>query len=128
MTSFNSPMNLASPIKRYDIAKMHIKAMTVNDANNKRFLLSTKNLWYYEVASLLNENGYKTAKIKAPDFLIKLFALFNPAIKPFVKSLGVEQKYSTEQAKKVLNWRPSNIEKSILSAAKQIQKLKINNN
>ena len=106
---------------------MHTKAMTTKSANNKRFLLSTKNLWYHEISRLLNKNGYKTTKIKAPDFLIKIFALFNPKIRPFVKSLGVKQQYRTNQEKEILDWEPTNIEKSILSIAKQIQELKNHN-
>ena len=106
-----------------DVAKMHIKAMTTPTAKNKRFLLSTKNMWYSDVAKLLNNNGYKTPQITAPNFLIKLFALFNPLVRPFVKSLGVEEKYINKQAKEILNWEPSSIEQSILSAAKQISEL-----
>jgi len=80
-------------------------------------------MWYSDVAKLLNNNGYKTAQITAPNFLIKLFALFNPLVRPFVKSLGVEEKYINKQAKEILNWEPSSIEQSILSAAKQINEL-----
>ena len=107
-----------------DVAKMHIKAMITESANNKRFLLCTKNMWYNDVANLLNQNGYKAPKLTAPNLLIKFFALFNPTIKPFVKSLGIEQKYRNDQAKDILRWEPSNIENSILSIAKQIQELK----
>tara|TARA_Y100001968_G_scaffold332174_1_gene389379 strand:- start:6379 stop:7377 length:999 start_codon:yes stop_codon:yes gene_type:complete len=106
-----------------DVAKMHIKAMTTNDANNKRFLLCSKNMWYNEIANLLNQNGFKAPRITAPNILIKLFSLFNPTVRPFVKSLGLEQKYKINQAKKILGWEPSNIENSILSIASQIKKL-----
>ena len=106
-----------------DVAKLHIKAMTTVEANNKRFILCSKNMWYSEVANLLNHNGYKAPKITAPNFLIKFFALFNPTLKPFVKSLGVEQKYKNDQAKTILSWQPSNIEDSILGIADQIKKL-----
>ena len=106
-----------------DVAKMHIKAMTTNDANNKRFLLCSKNMWYNEIANLLNQNGFKAPRITAPNILIKLFSLFNPTVRPFVKSLGLEQKYKINQAKKILEWEPSNIENSILSIASQIKKL-----
>ena len=106
-----------------DVAKMHLKAMTTEAANNKRFLLCTKNMWYKEVADLLNQNGYKAPKITAPNLLIKIFSLFNPTIKPFVKSLGIEQKYKNTQAKEILSWEPRNIEDSILETAKQIKEL-----
>ena len=107
-----------------DVAKLHIKAMTTVEANNKRFILCSKNMWYNEVANLLNDNGYKVPKMIAPNFLIKFLAFFNPTLKPFVKSLGIEQKYKNDQAKNILNWKPSNVENSILSIAKQIDKLK----
>ena len=107
-----------------DVAKMHIKAMTTKRANNKRFLLCTKNMWYKEIAILLNKNGFNAPKITAPNLLIKFFALFNPTVRPFIKSLGVEQKYRNNQAKEILNWEPSDIENSILNIAKQIKNLK----
>ena len=69
-------------------------------------------MWYNEVANFLNNNGYKTPKITAPNLLIKFFALFNPTIRPFVKSLGIEQKYRNNQAKNILGWKPRNIENS----------------
>ena len=104
-----------------DVAKLHLKAMITKEANNKRFLLCTKNMWYKDVADLLNKNGFKAPKFVAPNFFIKILSLFNATVRPFVTSLGIKQKYRNDQAIKILNWKPRNIEKSILEIAHQIK-------
>ena len=40
-----------------DVADMHIEAMLNKDAAGKRFLLSSKTIWYSEVANILRNNG-----------------------------------------------------------------------
>ena len=51
---------------------------------------------------------------------LKFFALFNPEIKPFVKSLGVEQKYNTNQAKEILGFNPIDHNKTLKDTAEYI--------
>ena len=106
-----------------DVAQLHIKAMITKEANNKRFLLCTRNMWYKDVSDLLNKNGFKAPKFVAPNIFIKILSLFNATVRPFVTSLGIEQKYRNDQAIKILDWKPRNIDNSILEIAEQIKNL-----
>ena len=108
-----------------DVAEMHVEAMINKDANGKRFLLSSQTMWYSEVSKILRENGFdKAPKFSAPNFIIKLFAKFDKEVRLILDRLGVKYQLKSNNAKNILNWKPRNINSSIIETAKQLYELK----
>lgn len=56
----------------------------------------------------------------APDWLLRLFALFSPALKDIVALFGRNKKANNAKAKKLLNRQPRNHEEAILAAAESL--------
>ena len=109
-----------------DVADMHIEAMLNKDAAGKRFLLSADTIWYSEVADILRKNNFKKApKYVVPNIFIKIFALFDKEAKLALDRLGKKYTLHSNNAKNILNWKPSSIEDTIINTAKQLRKLKI---
>ena len=104
---------------------MHVEAMINNDANGKRFLLSSQTMWYSKVSEILRDNGFKKApRFSAPNFIIRLFAKFDREVRLILDRLGVKYQLSSNNAKNILKWKPRNIETSIVKTAKQLYDLR----
>ena len=104
-----------------DVADMHIEAMLNKDASGKRFLLSSETLWFSEIAKILRDNGFKKApRFSAPNFLVKILAMFDKEMKIVLFYLGVKNTLHCNNAKKILNWKPRKTKKAILETAKQL--------
>ena len=109
-----------------DVAEMHIEAMLNKDASGKRFLLSSQTIWYSEISKILRSNGFKKSpKYIAPNFLIKLFSLFDKEVRLILDRLGIRYNLKTNNANQILNWKSKSIEKAIVNTAKQLYELKI---
>ena len=109
-----------------DVADIHIEAMLSQDAAGKRFLLSSDTIWYSKVADILRENGFsKAPKYVVPNIFIRIFALFDKEAKLALDRLGKKYILHSNNAYNILNWKPRNIQRSILETAKQLRKLKI---
>ncbi len=106
-----------------DVAKVHIQAMLNPKSHGKRFLLSAKSLWFQEIAQILRKNGYKKApRFNAPNFLIRLLSIFDKELEIVLFYLGFKNKLKCDNAKDILKWEPSKIEKSIVETAEQMFK------
>ncbi|MBS83052.1 MAG: aldehyde reductase [Gammaproteobacteria bacterium] len=109
-----------------DVADMHIEAMLNKEAVGKRFLLSANTIWYSEVADILRKNGFKKApKHVVPNIFIRIFSLFDKEAKLALDRLGKKYTLHPNNALNILNWKPRNIEKSIIETAHQLRDLKI---
>ena len=109
-----------------DVADMHIEAMLNKNAAGKRFLLSSKTIWYSEVGNILRNNGFnKAPKYGVPNIFVRLLAMFDQEAKLALDRLGVKNVLHTNNALEILNWKPRNIEDAIIDTAKQLYDLKI---
>jgi dihydroflavonol-4-reductase len=102
-----------------DVADLHIRAMTEKNVNGQRFLaLSGGTLTLPEIALLIKEKmGIKNIVTRvAPNWLIRLIALFNPAVRNIVPQLGRRKNASNEKARSILNWKPKSNEEAVTSA------------
>ena len=109
-----------------DVADMHIEAMLNKNAPGKRFLLSSHTMWYSKVANILRENGFsKAPRYVVPNIFIKIFALFDKEAKLALDRLGKKYTLHSNNAYNILNWKPRNIESTIIETAKQLRQLKI---
>lgn len=108
-----------------DVADLHLRAMVNPKANGQRFLaLADEVIRFHDMAMLLrNKLGDRaknvTTKI-APDWLVRVFALFKPSFKEIAGQLGRNKKASNEKAKKLLGWAPRNHEEAILASAESL--------
>jgi dihydroflavonol-4-reductase len=110
-----------------DVADLHLKALSMPEANGQRFIaVAGEALSMLEVAAVLRNNLGKVAD-KAPtkelsNWIIRLFAVFNPKLKMIVPHLGLVKRASSEKAEKLLGWKPGKAEEAILAAAESLIK------
>lgn len=109
-----------------DVADIHIKAMLSQEANGKRFLLSSHTLWYSEIANILKDSGYKKVpKITVPNIFVRIFAIFDKEARIALDRLGKKYTLNADNAFKILDWKPRDIKNTIIETAKQLEYLKI---
>lgn len=107
-----------------DIAAAHIMAMTHKKAAGERFIANADELWLIELTTFLNKAGYKKApQRKMPNWLVKVFGMFDAPTKQISQLLDAERFTPADKAKKVLGWQPRNLEETILETAEQIRAL-----
>jgi dihydroflavonol-4-reductase len=107
-----------------DVADLHIRAMTADEAGGQRFLAVDRFLWMQQVGAILSERlGAAASKVPsrvAPDLLIRLMGLFDPSVRSIVSDLGEQASYSAEKAKTTLGWVPRPVEDSIADTANSL--------
>jgi nucleoside-diphosphate-sugar epimerase len=111
-----------------DVVDMHLRAMTNPAAKGERFLaVAGDNMWMIDIAKLLKARLGAAAKRvptrKLPDFLLRLAALRDPAVKLVIPELGFVKSSSNGKAKRLLGWKPRSNEESILATAESLVQL-----
>ena len=107
-----------------DIAAAHIMAMTHKKAAGERFIANADEMWLIELTTFLNKAGYKKApQRKMPNWLVKVFGMFDAPTKQISQLLDAERFTPADKAKKVLGWQPRNLEETILETAEQMRAL-----
>ena len=75
-----------------DVADLHVRALTAPNMANERFIASGPFYMMADVGRILRERlgpeARKVPKRNLPDFLVKLFALFDPAVRQVTGELG----------------------------------------
>lgn len=107
-----------------DVAKVHVAAITADNAVGKRFVLASENaIPMIRIAEILKSNGYpKVSTRKAPNFMLKFMALFNNDLKGMVTFLGRKVDHDNSATKSILGWEQTPIETSIADMAHSIYK------
>lgn len=108
-----------------DVADLHVRAMTHPQAKGERFLAVTGEfISLREIAVVLKQHlGAAAAKVRTlqvPNWLIRLAALRDPAIKQILPELGKIKKGTGEKAVKLLGWSPRSREDAIVSTAESL--------
>ena len=107
-----------------DVAAAHITAMTHKKAAGERFILSADELWLIELCQILNEAGYKKAPLrKMPNWLVKIFGLFDAPTKQISELLDAERFTPADKAKSELGWQARDLNQSILETAAQLKQM-----
>jgi nucleoside-diphosphate-sugar epimerase len=111
-----------------DVADLHIRAMTHPAAKGERFLAVAGDfLSILEIAKVLKRRLGASAKRvptrQLPDWLVRLAALRDPAVKQILPELGKIKNATNEKAKRVLGWRPRSNEESIVATAESLMRL-----
>ncbi len=105
-----------------EVADLHLRAMTHPAARGERFLaLAGDFLSILDIAKVLKARmGAAARKVptrQIPDWLVRLAALRDPAVKQILPELGKVKNATNQKARRVLGWTPRSNEESIVAAA-----------
>ena len=111
-----------------DVADLHLRAMTHPAAKGERFLaVAGANMSMLEIAHVLKARMGAAAKRvptrQLPDWLLRLAALRDPAVKLIIPELGVVKSATHEKATRVLGWVPRSNEDCIVATAESLVRL-----
>ena len=111
-----------------DVADLHLRAMKHPAANGERFLAVAGDfMWISEIAATLKRRLGDAAQHvptrQLPNFLVRLAALRDPAVKQIVPELGKWKNATSEKAQRVLGWEPRSREDSVVATAESLMGL-----
>ncbi len=102
-----------------DVAAAHVAALRVPEAAGQRFVCATDHVWMQDVAKILDrrfrERGYKVPTRSIPNFVVRLFALFDKTTRMVIHELDQHQYVSNRKIKNVLGWKPRSLEEMVVS-------------
>jgi nucleoside-diphosphate-sugar epimerase len=111
-----------------DVADLHIRAMTHPDAKGERFLAVAGDfMLIHAIAMVLKkrmaEAGKKVPTRELPNWLVRIAALADPAVKQILPELGKLKNGSGEKARRILGWAPRSSEEAIVATAESLLQL-----
>ena len=107
-----------------DVAAAHITAMTHKKAAGERFIASADEMWLIELCTLLNQAGFKKAPTKKmPNWLVKIFGLFDAPTKQISELLDAERFTPADKAKTILGWQARDVRHSLIETAEQLKSM-----
>ncbi|MBV8741502.1 MAG: NAD-dependent epimerase/dehydratase family protein, partial [Sinobacteraceae bacterium] len=111
-----------------DVAELHIRAMLEPAARNQRFLACAGDFMSMrEMACVLKEQlGGRLGRIptrELPNWLVRLVALRNPAVRQILPELGKPKNASSAKARRLLGWTPRPREEALLATAESLLQL-----
>jgi len=111
-----------------DVADLHIRVMTLLAAKGERFLAVAGDFMsMVDMAKVLkgrmgaSANQVPTRQL--PDWLVRVAAMRDPAVKQILPELGKMKNATNEKAKRVLCWAPRSNEESIVATAESLVRL-----
>ena len=111
-----------------DVVDLHLRAMTNPAAKGERFLAVAGDfVSLVEIARVLKQRmGAAARKVptrELPDFMVRIAAMFDPAIKQVLPELGIVRNATSEKAQRVLGWAPRSREDAIVATAESLLRL-----
>jgi nucleoside-diphosphate-sugar epimerase len=111
-----------------DVADLHLRAMTHPAARGERFLAVAGNfISFVDAAKLLKARmGAAARRVptrQLPNWLVRLAALADPAVKQILPELGKKKNATSQKAERVLQWAPRSAEDSIVATAESLIRL-----
>ncbi len=111
-----------------DVADLHIRCMTDPAAKGERFIACSGDfMTVQEIAKVLKARMGKWARRvptrQIPDWMVKLAALRDPAVKQILPELGKEKNATSAKAQNLLGWTPIAREDSIVATAESMVRL-----
>jgi len=115
-----------------DVADLHIRAMTHPAAKGERFLAVAGDFMsIQDIARTLKHHMGAWAKRvptrRLPDWLVRIAALRDPAVRQILPELGRMKNATNEKAKRMLGWAPRLNEESIVATAESLVRLDLLN-
>jgi len=111
-----------------DVADLHLRAMTHSAAPGQRFLAVAGDfLSFLDIAKVLKSRmGALAKKVptrQLPNWMVRLAAIRDPAVKLILPELGKRKKGSNEKARRMLGWAPRSNEEGIVATAESLVRL-----
>src|SRR6266849_2649487 len=111
-----------------DVADLHLRAMTNPAARGERFLAVAGDFMSFQdiakvLKSCVGASAKKVPTRQLPNFLVRLAALRDPAIKLVLPELGKLKNATNEKAKRMLGWAPRSNEDSVVATAESLVRL-----
>jgi nucleoside-diphosphate-sugar epimerase len=111
-----------------DIADLHLRAMVQPAAKGERFLgVAGDFMSIHAMATVLKtrmgEAGRKVQGRELPNWLVRIAALRDPAVKQILPELGKLKNGSNEKARRLLGWAPRSNEEAIVATAESLLRL-----
>ncbi|HEY4308951.1 MAG TPA: aldehyde reductase [Pirellulales bacterium] len=111
-----------------DVADLHLRAMTHPAAKGERFLAVAGDfLTMQGIAKTLKGSlGAAARRVptrQLPNWLIRLAALRDPAVKQILPELGKMKNATHEKAKRLLGWSPRTNEEALVATAESLMRL-----
>jgi nucleoside-diphosphate-sugar epimerase len=110
-----------------DVADLHLLAMTDARAKGERFLAVADE--YVDVPATaeilrrrLGDKAKKVPTFVPPNWLVKLFGIFDAQAGMLAPELGKRKEESNEKAKRVLGWKPRSAEDAIVATAESLER------
>jgi nucleoside-diphosphate-sugar epimerase len=113
-----------------DVADLHLRAMTHPAARGERFLaVSGEFVWMIDIARVLRRRmGAAARRVptrQLPNWLVRLAALRDPAVRQILPELGKPKNGTAEKARRLLGWSPRPSEEAIVATAESLVRLGI---
>jgi nucleoside-diphosphate-sugar epimerase len=111
-----------------DVADLHIRAMTNPAAKGERLLaVASDFMSMLDIAKVLKRHLGAAAKRvptrQLPDWLVRLAALRDPAVKLILPELGKMKNATNEKARRLLGWAPRSNEEAIVATGESLVRL-----
>jgi len=111
-----------------DVADLHIRAMTHPAAKGERFLAVAGDfLSMRDIAKILKRRLGAAARrvptLQLPNFIVRLAALRDPAVRQILPELGKFKNATGEKARRTLGWAPRTTEEAIVATAESLLRL-----
>jgi dihydroflavonol-4-reductase len=111
-----------------DVADLHLRAMTSPAAKGERFLaVSGDFMSILDMAKVLKARlGDAARRVplrQLPDFLVRLAALADPAVKQIIPELGKKKNATGAKAARLLGWSPRPREDALVATAESLLRL-----
>jgi dihydroflavonol-4-reductase len=111
-----------------DVADLHIRAMTHPAAKGERFLgVAGDFMSILDIAKVLKSRMGEAAKRvptrQLPDWMVRLAALRDPAVKQILPELGKFKNATNHKAKSLLGWAPRSREEAVVATAESLLRL-----
>jgi nucleoside-diphosphate-sugar epimerase len=111
-----------------DVADLHIRAMTHPAAKGERFLaIAGDFLSIRDIARMLKGRlGASARRVptrQLPNWLVRIAAMRDPAVKQILPELGKRKNATNEKARRLLGWAPRSNEEAIVATAESLTRL-----
>ena len=111
-----------------DVADLHIRAMVNQAAKGERFLAVAGDfISMLEIAKILRarlgDAAKKVPTKELPNWMVKLAALRDPAVKQIIPELGKKRNASNAKARRVLGWSPRSPEDALAASGETLVRL-----
>lgn len=108
-----------------DVADLHLRAMTHPAAKSERFLaVASDFISILDIAHMLKRRmGAAARRVpthELPNWVVRLAALADPAVKQILPELGKHKNSTSEKAQRMLGWKPRSVEDAIVATAESL--------